>query len=87
MNIKLPIGVPAEIVAALERKGHTDYSDLLTIFHCIQIHEHVWVGVAGDGGNAAYEWFVWSDKQLTTSNCGYGDTVIALRDVLQKEAV
>ncbi len=87
MNIKLPITVPAEIVAALKRKGCTDYSDLLTVFHCIQLHQDLWVGVAGDGGFAAYEWFVWSDNRLITSNAGYGDTAIALRDVLQKEAV
>lgn len=86
MNIKLPITVPAEIVSALQRIGNTDYSDLVTVFHCIQLHHDLWVGVAGDGGNGAYEWFVWSDGKLTTSNAGYGDSAIALRDVLQKEA-
>lgn len=85
MNIKLPTTVPAEIVAALQRKSHTDYSNLLTVFHCIQLHQDLWVGVAGDGGNGAYEWFVWSDNQLFTSNDGYGDTAVALRDVLQQE--
>ena len=86
MNIKLPSTVPAEVVSALQRQGHTDYSDLFTVFHCIQLHQNLWVGVAGDGGNGAYEWFVWSDGKLTTSNAGYGDSAIALRDVMQKEA-
>lgn len=44
-----------------------------------------WCGVFGDGDNASYEWFLWTDgKRLETSDCGYGSPHSALRDVLNK---
>lgn len=39
-------------------------------------------GVFGDGPNGSYEWFIWRDNKLQTSNDGYGSLHVALRDVL-----
>lgn len=42
------------------------------------------LGVFGDGENGAYEWFTWSNGDLETSDAAYGDSAIALRDVLNR---
>jgi hypothetical protein len=79
--------VPAVILTAIARADKTlKYSAARHIFHCIWFGgmEGHWsyCGVFGDGGNAAYEWFIWQEDKLEVSNKGYGDTNIALRDVL-----
>jgi len=61
-----------------------DYTDVRAIFYCIAIDRDCYVGVAGDGDNGSYEWFIWTDGRLEASNCGYGMTEIALRDVLNR---
>lgn len=58
------------------------YTSMVSVFSCHQLDPDYFCGVAGDGDNGAYEWFIWHDGKLQTSNCGYGDKVIALRDVL-----
>jgi hypothetical protein len=78
--------IPERVQSHLMRKGETAYSDLLQVFHCIEVNTEHWVGVAGDGANGAYEWFVARGETFECSNQGYGDPVIALRDVLAKEA-
>jgi hypothetical protein len=94
LNNRIRNIVPPQVEAALlKRRGK--YTDMVDIFHCIQLDANSWVGVAGDGGNGSYEHFAlklvnvpgsdfkaWSWK---CSDVGYGDTLIALRDVLTEE--
>ena len=73
-----------EILAALAREARWwKYSSCEHVFHCIRLWD-CWVGVAGDGDNGCYEYFVWKDGKLTTSDVGYGCTDTALRDVLKE---
>jgi len=77
--------VPAEVISALERRlGY--YTDMRDIFYCIQIDLNHWIGVAGDGANASYENFSLQPDKFECSDCGYGETAIALRDILAKHA-
>lgn len=86
MNIKLPTIIPPGLVPALQKQSATlDYTALKTVFHCIATDQDRYIGVAGDGGNGAYEWFMFDNGNLATSNSGYGDTLVALRDVLNRE--
>ncbi len=77
--------VPAEVLTALARR-QGQYTDMRDIFHCIQLDLNHWVGVAGDGANGSYENFSLRPDKFECSDCGYGDTAIALRDILAKEA-
>lgn len=61
------------------------YSTIRSVFSFFHLNTDQYCGVAGDGGNAAYEWFVYRDGKLEISDCGYGDTMAALRDVLTRE--
>lgn len=84
MNVKIKTHVPESVLAALKctiRK----YTDIVSVFHCIQVYPWCWVGVAGNGGDGCYEYFLmYDDGQFECSDLGYGDDVIALRDVLAK---
>lgn len=77
--------VPPQVESALLRR-RGQYTDMVDIFHCIQLDNDHWVGVAGDGGNGSYEHFSLKSGILECSDCGWGDTAIALREVLAKEA-
>jgi len=77
--------IPDSVLDALSRV-RCKYSTLCHVFHCIQLFSDTWVGVAGDGGNGCYEYFIWKGGRLECSDCGYGATEWALRDVLVKEA-
>ncbi len=84
LNNKIRAIVPPQIEAAiLARRGQ--YTDMVDIFHCIQLHEDLWVGVAGDGANGSYEYFTFENGALKCSDCGYGCTAVALQEVLNKE--
>ena len=69
----------------LDRK-QLRYTDLSYMYHCIWLGDESYCGVVGDGPNGAYEWFVWRQGQLETSDVGYGSTEAALRDVQNKVA-
>src|SRR6266511_3984295 len=77
--------VPPEVLGALQTRSGR-YTDIRDIFHCIQLDMDHWVGVAGDGANGAYEHFSLRGDKFECSDVGYGDTAIALRDILAKEA-
>jgi hypothetical protein len=85
---RIVASIPDGLAAALEREAlYWRYSSLCHIFHCICIETNWWIGVAGDGDNGCYEWFVaWFDGQwhCKTSDCGYGMTTVALRDVISE---
>ncbi len=85
--------VPECVLKALsQRQGYTDMRD---VFHCIELDKDHWVGVAGDGNNGSYESFsVKAERDYDGeiigvksefSDCGYGMTEVALRDVLNCE--
>jgi hypothetical protein len=78
--------IPAHVLEELA-KLQLHYSTIAHVFHCIQISTTHWVGVAGDGDNGCYEWFSMFGTKMEHSNVGYGETTIALRDVLTKFAV
>lgn len=84
--VKIKSHVPANVLSALKNRVG-QYTDMMSVFHCIQLSECHWVGVAGDGDNGSYEWFSMRSDRFETSDCGYGMTEIALRDVLNKEAM
>lgn len=84
---KISENPPVELLKALE-KTHLDYTDPTHLYHCIAIGlGDSYCGVFGDGDNGAYEWFVWQNNSLETSNAAYGMTEVALRDVLNKVVV
>ena len=78
--------IPGHVLTALARRNGK-YTDMRDIFHCIQISECHWVGVAGDGANGSYENWSMHHNGLECSDVGYGDTCVALRDILVKEVV
>jgi len=67
----------------LESNEQSEYTDMFAVFHLINRGDLI-IGVAGDGNNGSYEWFAKTEKGFKTSDCGYGDTDIALRDALIK---
>lgn len=80
------LSIPLDILQRLQETARCwKYSSLESIFHVVCIDIDHWCGVAGDGGNGCYEWFVFSEGRLVTSDCGYGDTAIALLDVMNQE--
>jgi hypothetical protein len=85
-EIKLKSRVPSQVLAALARREGR-YTNMVSVFLCIQLDVNHWVGVAGDGNNGSYEHFSMRDGNLTCSDVGYGDTIIALRDILVSEVV
>ena len=54
------------------------YGNAVSIFHIIQSDDETIVGVAGDGDNGTYEWFVDRPTGFVMSDVGYGDSRIAL---------
>lgn len=52
------------------------------IFHCVELPDGAWAGVAGDGENGWYEYFIWRDGKVNFSNVGYGLMELALRAAL-----
>lgn len=84
MKIKIyPPTPPIRLLSALE-KCRLKYSTPVTLFRLVELGDDIFCGVFGDGGNATYEWFVWSAGKLETSDSGYGGTDSALRDALIK---
>jgi hypothetical protein len=94
--IKIKV-LPDEVLKKLEaRRGH--YSDMVSVFYVVCFEEDLlirlnldrswldsYAGVAGDGDNGTYEWFIHTPRGgLETSDCGYGDTGVALREVLNR---
>jgi hypothetical protein len=74
---------PATLLSALERRNNgLHYTGAVAIYHCLSLWADACCGVFGDGDNAAYEWFVWQDGKLETSDCAYGSPTVALRDAL-----
>ena len=74
---------PAALLNALERRNAgLHYTDAAALYHCLSWWADACCGVFGDGDNAAYEWFVWQDGKLETSDCAYGSSTVALRDAL-----
>jgi hypothetical protein len=78
---------PAELLRALEAKrigGPVVATEMLTLYHVCWFDINSFCGVVGDGLNASYEWFIWRNGALDTSDIGYGIIEAALRDVLNK---
>lgn len=84
LEIRINVTVPAGLLEALARvRG--EFSEIKHVFHCIHVDADHWVGVAGDGNNGSYEYFVFKDGKLTITDRGFGDTTVALRMVLGQE--
>jgi hypothetical protein len=85
MEIKIRVEKPpAQLLSALERV-RSRYTNSVAIYHYFALGlEGADCGVFGDGDNAAYEWFVWRNSVLETSDVAYGSPEIALRDVLMR---
>ena len=92
-KIRINNRVPEEILRALSR-ATLHYSRFEHVFHCIQLDFKRWIGVAGDGDNAGYEWFIYNGAEdgpsreqdrLTHSDVGYGSTDFALKEVINME--
>ena len=63
------------------------YSLIEEVFFLIQIEHNHFIGVAGDGDNGGYEHFDFCDGKLTISDVGYGQTLVALQDILNKTLI
>lgn len=92
-EVRIDTSVPDPILAALAN-ARLNYSVFEHVFHCIRLDHDRWIGVAGDGDNGSYEWFIYngaedgptrSQDRLTHSDCGYGDTAFALKEVINRE--
>jgi hypothetical protein len=87
-RIKIQIHVPSPppaLLSALDRAA-LRYTNPVYLYHCLWLGGTSCCGVFGDGENGAYEWFVWRGETLQTSDVGYGDIEVALRNVLNKTA-
>lgn len=73
---------PPELLTALGR-ARLKYTNPRFVYYIVWPWSEL-CGVFGDGPNGAYEWFIWkeTERQLKTSDCGYGSMHTALRDVL-----
>lgn len=83
---------PAGLSAALEHKwkdlGYRSIENL-TLFHLVWLGGGPsgyleYCGVFGDGANGVYEWFIFRNGKLETSNTQWGSDEWALREVLNK---
>lgn len=74
---------PAELLTAL-KAARLHYTDPVCLYHSVSVDLAGYCGVFGDGDNGAYEWFVWHNGVLETSDVAYGTPEIALRDVLNR---
>ena len=74
---------PEGLLAALEKR-RLHYSSAEQLMYQLWVGESC-IGVFGDPDNASYEWFVWTKETLRHSDCGYGDSSIALFDVMKAE--
>ena len=86
LNNRIRNIVPPQVEAALLRR-RGQYTDMVDIFHCINLATNQWVGVAGDGANGCYEYFSYKDGVLECSDCGWGSTDVALLEILTKEVM
>ncbi|MHB8241779.1 MAG: hypothetical protein ACYDHN_07285 [Solirubrobacteraceae bacterium] len=86
MKIQPPTDAPAALLLALQR-ARLHYTAAVDLYHCISVGLDVLCGVFGEGDNAAYEWFVWREGVLETSDVAYGSPEVALRDVLNQVVV
>lgn len=89
-ELRLGKEIPAECMHALARlRDRLHFSTIVHIFHAVWLgsgkNGQRWCGVAGDGGWGTYEWFYWDGKTLETSDCGYGCTDIALKEIINRE--
>lgn len=92
-EIRINSNVPEPILRALAgAKLH--YSSFEHVFHCIYLGYQRWIGVAGDGDNGCYEWFVFNGAEdgptrfqdkLTHSDVGFGCTDNALKEIINQE--
>lgn len=85
MNIKT-ITPPTGLLEKLER-AKLNYSTAVTLFYLVWTWTDGCVGVFGDGDNGAYEWFVFANDKLTHSDCGFGDTAVALKEALNQVSI
>lgn len=85
--------VPEPILTALAG-AQFNYSHCVHVFHCISMRDQRWIGVAGDGDNGGYEWFIFNGAEdgptrlqdkLTHSDCGFGSCDFALKEVINME--
>ncbi len=59
-----------------------EYTTMESVFHCFQLDGESFLGVAGDGDNGSYEWFLFLDGKLRTSDSGFGCTLYALKEAI-----
>lgn len=79
-NVTVPLCVEQSLM-----HWHGEYTKIVGVFHCIKIDREAWIGVAGDGDNGSYEWFLWRSGKLECSNDGYGNAFKPLLDILSEE--
>lgn len=58
-----------------------EYTAMRHVYYAIWLDSDCIAGVAGDGDNGSYEWFIYKGK-LKTSDCGFGGTAVALKELL-----
>jgi hypothetical protein len=80
MNVKLH-NPPQALLTKLE-SAKLNYSTAKTLFHFVWLNGGDCCGVFGDGDNGGYEWFAFIRGSFKHTDCGYGCTEAALKDVL-----
>ncbi len=92
-EVRINTDVPVPILTALANARLT-FSAFEHVFHCIRLDYDKWIGVAGDGDNGGYEWFIYNGAEdgptqpqdrLTHSDCGFGSTDWALKEIINQE--
>jgi hypothetical protein len=65
------------------RMPRFEYTGNAKVLHKFQVDMTVYLHVVGDTDNACYEWVLVRNGEVAEhSDCGYGDSTIALRDGL-----
>lgn len=85
MARKTTFTIPEDLAKVIRLRRSGKFTQFVDTFHAVDLADGALVGVVGDGANGAYEWFVWRDGKLLTSEAGYGEIDVALRDVLVRE--
>lgn len=78
--------VPDCVMRELERVNGHYSGKLKSVFHIVWLSGETYCGVAGDGGNGAYEAFTYKHGKLRITDCAYGCSATALFHALAENA-
>lgn len=75
-----------ELLRSLDLAGQRlRYSSACHVLYFVHFpyKDHAAFGVFGDGNNGCYEWFIWEDGRVETSDQGWGCSEFALQEAFR----